>query len=313
MKHSRSSFLAFTAAQLSFGLAAGAQTPPGGALRIGSTANDSYAEPYYATDEGFFTRDGLNVTVQTFTSGAAVLLALAGNAIDVGITNPISLANAVEHGLAFQFFAIAAGYNPAEVGLVVRSDSAIKTAKDLNGKTIATTAIRDSSSLTTVAWVDENGGDSTTVQLVEVPYAAMPAAVQRGTVAAAPIAEPALSAALKAGDMRVIGHPMDAYGKQFMVGGWFARPDFIVANAPLIRRLRTTIYSTATWANAHPDETAAILAKYSKMDPEVVRTMSRAPYGTSLTPNLLQSYLDLGYKYKYIGKQLKASDLIAKV
>jgi ABC-type nitrate/sulfonate/bicarbonate transport system substrate-binding protein len=67
------------------------------------------------------------------------------------------------------------------------------------------------------------------------------------------------------------------------------------------------------WANAHPDESAVSLAKYAKLDPEVVRTMNRSPYGTALTPDMLQPYLDLGYKYKYIGRQLKATDLIVKL
>src|SRR5579875_3568974 len=249
---------------------------------------------------GFFQRAGLNVAVEAFPNGAGVTTALAGNAIDVGITNPISLANAVEHGLPFQFFAVAA-------------ESPIKSARDLNGKTIATTAVKDSNSLHIVAWIDRNGGDSATIQLVEMPFSAMAAAVRRGTVAAAPIAEPALSAAKKAGGLRVLGHPMDVYGKRFMVGGWFGRADFLSANAASIRRLTAAIYATADWANRHPDESAAILAKYAKLDPAVVKTMNRAPYGTSLTPEMLQPYLDLGYKYRYLERRFSATELIAKV
>jgi len=284
-------------------------------LKIATTPTDIGSQVFYAQDKGFFKANGLDAQIQVISNGAAITAAVMSGALDIAQSNIASLAAAHEAGLDIVIVAPAGSYSSKEptTALIVAKNSPIKTAKDLNGKTIATTAIRDSSSLTTIAWLDENGADSSTVQLVEIPYPAMPAAVQRGTVAAAPIAEPALSAAMKTGSIRIIGHPMDAYGKQFMVGGWFARPDFIVANAALIRRLRATAYSTATWANAHPDETAAILAKYSKMDPDVVRTMNRAPYLTSLTPDLLQSYLDLGYKYKYIGKQLKAADLIAKV
>ena len=209
------------AAPLSLGLPAVAQTQPAAALRIGSTPNDSYAEPFYAADRGFFQRDGFNADVEAFATGAGVTQALAGGAIDVGITNPISLANAAEHGVPFQFFAAAATYNPAEVTLCVAADSPYKTAKDLNGTTVGTTAIKDSNSLHIVAWVDQNGGDSTTLHLVELPFSAMAAALRRGTVSAVPIAEPALSAAIKEGGIRVLGHPMDVYGKHFMVGGWF--------------------------------------------------------------------------------------------
>jgi NitT/TauT family transport system substrate-binding protein len=312
MKFARSAFLAITAASVALPVAAAAQAQRPDLVRIGSTANDSYAEPFYAKDMGFFDRSGLATDVQAFANGAGVTTALGGNALDAGITNGISLANAVEHGLPFQFFAAAGTYNREELALVVAGDSPYHVAKDLNGKTLGTSAIKDANSLHMVAWIDKNGGDSSTVQLVEVPFSAMAATVKRGTIAAAPIAEPALTLA-KAQGLRVIGHPMDVYGEHFMVGGWAARTDYITANLPLMRKLTAVIYQTAQWANTHPEETAAILAKYSKIDVDLVRKMNRSPYGTALTPAMLQPYLDLGYKYKYIGKQLEAGDLIAKL
>jgi NitT/TauT family transport system substrate-binding protein len=310
--YSRSQFLRTAAVGTVLGVPslAWAQSPP---LRVGSTPNDSYAEPFYAQDEGVFTRAGLNVEVHPVPTGAGVTTALAGNAIDVGITNPISLANAVEHGLNFAFFAVAATYNRDELELCVAADSPIRSAKDLEGKTVATTAIRDSNSLHIVGWIDRNGGDSNKVQLVEMPFSAMAPAIRRGTVAAAPIAEPALSVAKQQGGIRVLAHPMDIYGKSFMVGGWFSRVDFIEAHRPLLHQFVAAIYETARWANSHPDESSAILAKYSKMDPEVVRNMARAPYGTSFGPQMLQPYLDYGYKYKYIGRHFRATDLILAV
>jgi NitT/TauT family transport system substrate-binding protein len=308
----RSTFLAAAAAQLLLPAVAFAQTPAPGPIRIGTTAGDSYAEPLYAKDMGFFQQAGLNTDVQVFTNGAGVTTALSGNALDVGITNAISLAGAFEHGIPFQFFASAGTYNRDEVALMVAADSPYHTARDLNGKTLGTTAIKDANSLHIIAWMDRNGGDSSTVQLVEIPFSAMSASILRGTVAAAPIAEPALTQA-KAQGLRVIGHPMDVYGERFMVGGWFAQTSYIEAHRPLLRRLTAAIYQTAQWANAHADESAAILAKYSKIDLDLVKRMSRAPYGTSLTPAMLQPYLDIGFKYKYLDKQLKATDLIAKL
>jgi len=282
-------------------------------IRVGTTANDSYAEPFYAADQGFFSRAGLNVSVEPFSNGAGITNALAGNAIDVGITNPISLANAVQHGLPLAFFATAALYNRNCLALCVAQDSPIHTAKDLEGKTIGVVALKDGNSLEIVAWIDSNGGDSSKVQLVEVPFATMAATVRRGTVAAAPIGQPALSIATKEGGLRQIGHPADVYGKSFMIGGYFAHIDWLQANKPLVRQFVNSIYDTARWANAHPDESGRILAKYSKMDPEVVRTMDREPYGDSFGPQQFQSYLDLGYKYKYVSSLMNAKDLIVAV
>ena len=53
-------------------------------LRVGATANDTYAEAYYAQDLGIFTKAGLAVEITTFTNGAAVSSAIAAGALDVG-------------------------------------------------------------------------------------------------------------------------------------------------------------------------------------------------------------------------------------
>jgi hypothetical protein len=41
--------------------------------------------------------------------------------------------------------------------------------------------------------------------------------------------------------------------------------------------------------------------------------MARVPYGTALTPDMLQRTLDLAYRYKAVDRQLNAANLIAKV
>ena len=81
----------------------------------------------------------------------------------------------------------------------------------------------------------------------------------------------------------------------------------------MLRRFVAATYDTARWANSHPDQSAAILAKTAKMDPTIVQGMHRAPYGDSFGPQLFQSYLDIGYKYHYIGRHFQASELIVQV
>jgi NitT/TauT family transport system substrate-binding protein len=281
-------------------------------LRVASTASDSYAEAIYAQDAGFFQRAGFNVTLSILASGAAIASAVAGGAVDIGITNPLPLATAVTHGVPFQYLCAGGMYNPKETALCVPPDSPVRTGKDLDGKTVASPSLRDITTLAIEAWVDQNGGDSTTLHVVELPFSEMAAALARGTIAAAPIAEPALSAALAAGRVRVLLPPYhDVFGRHFLIGGWFATSGWIGQNPTTARRFVQTIYIVAKWANTHPDETAAILAKYAKLDPAIVRKMNRAPYGGALTPQMLQPIFDLSYTYKFIDRPLDARSVIA--
>jgi NitT/TauT family transport system substrate-binding protein len=309
----RHRFLGTTAAALALARPdrALAQSIP---LRVASTASDSYAEGLYAADQGLFTKAGLNVDLQILGSGAAITTAVAAGAVDIGITNPLPLIEAVEHGIPFVYICAGALINFDEGSLCVSPDSPIRTGKDFDGKTIATSSLADINVVAIKAWIDKSGGDSSKARFVEIPFAQMGASLQRGVVDAAPIVEPALSVAKRAGSVRVLLPPMyGVFGPNFMIGGWFCRSDWLQTHRDAARRFVAAIYDTARWANAHGDESAAILAKYAKVDPQVLKTMSRAPYATSLTPSMLQNVLDLAYQYKAVAKRVAPADVIAKV
>lgn len=314
MAYSRSRFLGLIGSIASSGIpmVAHAQTAP--LLRLGSVFGDSYAEPYYGVDQGLFAQAGLNVDLLSFASSSAITTAVLTGALDVGISNPIVVANAVDHGIPLRFFAAAALNDPNTIGLCVAADSAIKVAKDLNGKTVATTALKDSNSLQVRAWIDQNGGDSTTLQLVEIaPFSAMAAAVHRGTVVAAPLGEPDLTAALTTGGLRMIGHTTEVYGQQSMIGGFIARTDWLEQHSALAGKFAKALYMVAHWANTHRDDTELTVVKYAKLDRATVHGMHRVPYPESFSPSMFQTYLDLGYKYQYISRHFDANELMVKV
>lgn len=310
----RRRFLGLTFASFAAGTPAVSRAQAPLALRVASTASDSYAEALYGVDEGFFDRAGLNVDLQILGSGAAITAAVAAGAVDIGVTNPLPFIAAVAHGIPFLYLCSGGLINYAEGSLCVSSDSALRTGKDLEGKTIATSSLTDINVVAIKAWIDQTGGDSTKVRFVEMPFGEMGAALRRGTVDAAPIVEPALIAAKNEGWVRVLLPPMySVYGPHFMVGGWFCTSDWLQKNREAAKRFVGAIYNAGRWANAHPDDSAVVLAKYAKMDPAVVKMMSRAPYGTSLTPEMLQSVLDLAYKYKAVDRRYNAADVIAKI
>lgn len=283
-------------------------------LRVASTASDSYAEGLYGVDEGFFTKAGLNVDLQILGSGAAISTAVAAGAADIGVTNPLPLIAAVEHGIPFVYICGGALINFDEGALCVSPDSPIHTGKDFDGKTIATSSLNDINVVAIKAWIDRTGGDSSKAHFVEIPFAEMGPSLQRGVVDAAPIVEPALSVAKRAGTVRVLLPSMySVFGPGFMIAGWFCRADWLKNNRDAARRFVGATYDVARWANAHPDESAAILAKYAKLDPQMLKTMNRAPYATALTPNMLQSVLDLSYQYKAVDKRIAPADIIARV
>ena len=166
----RSSFLttaAGLAASAAWPRTAAAQTPLLD-LRVAANANDTFASAYYAQDEGFFTRDGLNVDLQTISNGAAITAAVVGGTVDVGVAVPVTIAAAYLRGLPLVM--IAAGAlsisSVPNTRLCVASDSTLKTAKDFEGKTIAINALGVGLELAPFVWLTVNGADKSKVKLV---------------------------------------------------------------------------------------------------------------------------------------------------
>jgi NitT/TauT family transport system substrate-binding protein len=289
-------------------LPAGAQTQT---IRIGSAIADTFAEPFYAAEMGFYQKSGLTVETTGYSTGATVANAVASGTLDVGLSNVIQLGSAVEHGIPFLVVAPAAQstptYNPTE--LCVSKSSTIRTARDFEGKTIAVQSVKDMLAISVQAWLSQNGADLSQVKFVELTFSEMAPALERGTVAAAAISEPILSAA-KATTARAVARPYGAVGARFYTGGWFTTKDWARRNPDLVKRLSAAIYETARWANAHHDESGAILAKRAKLDPDIVRKMPRAPYGESMDASLFQPPLDAAYKFKVFGRRVAAAELV---
>jgi NitT/TauT family transport system substrate-binding protein len=229
------------------------------------------------------------------------------------MSNTGQLANAIAHGAPFVIVASGGLYNTAAPAsaLVVAKDSPLRTAHDLEGKTCSVTALKDITQIGPTAWMQRNGADSSKTRFVEIPFAEVAAALDRGTIDAGMLAEPWLSSA-NGTTVRVLGYVFDAIAPVFVLSPWFSTADYYRQNIDLVRRFARAIYDTARWANGHHPETAAILAKYAKVDLAVLQRMNRSQFATSLDPAQLQPILTMMYKYGAIDKPLAAEAIVAK-
>lgn len=309
---SRRAFLALPLAAATI-VPAFAQTPP--ALRVGATANDTYGEAYYALDAGFFAKAGLTVNLSTFTNGNAVATAVASGALDLGVTNPVALANAIAHGVPFVYFAGCGLYDSTAptTQLCVAKDGPVHDPKDLEGKTVANSTLKDITYLATVAYLEKNGVDATKVQMTELPFSEMGVALQRGTVAGAIISEPSMTVAVRAGTARPFGKVFDLIAPRFYISGWFTTKDWYAKNTELAKRYAAVIYATARWANvsANHAQSGEILAKYAKINVETTRAMTRSRFDTALNPALLAPPLALAANAKLTSRPVSAAEMIA--
>ncbi|HEY5349604.1 MAG TPA: ABC transporter substrate-binding protein [Candidatus Lustribacter sp.] len=267
-------------------------------LRLATAPLDVSAQPYYALKYGFFKRAGLtNVTLETMATGAAMAVAVAGGAIDIAVNNIVGLAQAYERGVPFTMIAAAGLYSsnaPTSV-LMVRNDSPLKTAADLNGKTLGASGLRGVAQFAPMAWVDQHGGQSSTLKFVELTVPEMLAAIPSGKIDAGLIIEPYIAEAKKT--MRVFADCFDAIAPTFIISAHFCNLGWARTHPDTVKRYAEAMRITAEWANAHHDQSAQVLIDIAHLKPDVVKTMTRSVYGDKLDPAQIQPVIDVTAKY----------------
>jgi NitT/TauT family transport system substrate-binding protein len=285
-----------------------ADSPP--ALRIGALPIDQTSDIFYAQDAGFFKAEGLNVEVTTMQSGPAIISALAGGALDIGSSNVASVASAREAGIALRVLSpsgLHAHSVPTDL-LMVANDSLIQTGRDLNGKTIAVNALGTLPQVSVQVWLDRNGGSSSTVHFVEVPFPQMLQALQLHRVDAASMAEPFIT--IGKGQARAIGDPDDAISRNFLEGSWLATEAWIAQHPAKVRKFVSAMHKAHEWANKNQMASAAILVHHTKIAPEIASKMTRTVFGTTLDMSQIQPLLDIAYKYGMIKQPMASASIV---
>ncbi len=307
---SRGAFLASAAALAAFPSIA--QAAPGApvVIRAGTIPADVSAVVEYARDNGYFKNAGLDVQIQIMQSGPVIAPAVIGGSLDVGAANTGSLAGAVERGLPLKIFAPASQVSASTSTdvIMVKEDSPIKSAADMNGKTVAIVAMKTVQHALFLAWIDKNGGDSKTIKMIEIPFPEMIGALDSGRVDVAIPSEPFTSQG-RAGN-RVIGNCYEALTSQMLLFGFFATDAWLTANTQTALKFAAAIKQAAIWANSHQKASAVLLTKFTGLDPAVADKMGRATYATALEPAMIQPAIDSMVKYGFLPKAIDPAQLI---
>ena len=129
-------------------------------VRIGVQPVESAGQAFYGKDLGWFDQAGLDVQITPLSNGGALVAGVISGALDIGLSAVGPIAQAFAKGFGVRIIA------PAGMSLstaptiitMVALDSPIKTAADLNGKTVAVNGLGNALMNATQTWIDKNGG-----------------------------------------------------------------------------------------------------------------------------------------------------------
>jgi NitT/TauT family transport system substrate-binding protein len=162
-------------------------------IRVGYIPIGDCLQLYVADGMGFFKEEGISIEKKPLKGGAVIAPAVEAGELEVGWSNAISIIIAYSKGFDFQFLSAGAisieGTNRVH-SLLVAKDSPIRSVSDLVGKKVAINTLGNINELSMVALADLNRVDIKRIQLLEVPFPNMEAALKRGSVDAILAVEP---------------------------------------------------------------------------------------------------------------------------
>ena len=281
-------------------------------VRVGSVPVESYMQPYYGNAAHIYQNAGIDLEITGLANSGAIVAALVGGSLDVGIGSPTGIAQARLRGVPLKIFGPGGMYSvdlPGTSMLVVAKDSPIKKPSDLTGKTIATDLLKSVPQIGTILWLQKNGVDPATVRWLEIPFASMEAALLRGQIDAATLIEPGLTAAKTT--LRALGDYNAAIAPHYFISTWFSTESWLNANAELAHTLVRAIKATSVWSAQHRTESIAVLEQYSKLTHDVLMQIAHTPYGTKLDPAMVEAPIQAAYKTGISTGTVPVTELIA--
>lgn len=281
------------------GGAGGELTP----ITVGLLAIAPSAAVQYGIDEGIFEEHGLDVTVQMAQGGAAMLPAVSTGQYDFGVGNPLSVLTAASQGVDVR---IASGYSfSLEEGddinaVVARAGEGIESWADLEGKKVSVNAVKTQGDLTIGEAVEQDGGDPSKVEYIEVAFPDALAQLDGGNVDAVWIPEPFLSMALAAPDKyTVVGHP-----NQETIPGLPTMVTFtsgtVGEDTELLEAWRGAIADSLAAATEDREGFGQTIAEFTGMPEAAAANLRLERLDAELDPQVITDLSELAQKFGFI-------------
>lgn len=266
---------------------------------------------WLGVDKGFFKDEGLDVTVQTTSGGAAAVPGVVSGTYDFAFGNLVSVMVAQDKGLDLRYVAngnSTAG-DPDFGAVIVNADSPIKSPKDLSGKTVSVNNLQNIGDTTIRTVVDADGGDGASVKFVEVGFPDAEAALTNKQVDAAWILDPFFHAALDHG-ARLVTYNFSAFDPNLDIAGYFTLGKTITEKPDLVKHFVAAMNKSLEYADANHDEVKRIVTTYTKMTTAQLDDIVIPKYNVDFNKAADQKLADAALKYGTISKPLDVATIL---
>ncbi len=257
-------------------------------VRIAVEFNDHSAAFWVALEKGYFDEEGVKVTYKVFSTGLELSAAMKAGDVDMAIAclGPVLVIADKGYDIRLVEMLHNHGYS-----LVARPG--ISSIDELKGATISATGPGSPTWLLLHLINDEYGLDATIKRMK--PQIAINALIA-GEIDAAVLPEHYATLAVERGAKRILTS-QDIW-PDMPGSGLVVTADFLKQHPGIVRKVAAALRKATEFINKHPDEAAAIVAKYLGSDPETMRkSMSYLKYTTQIDRDQIKRYITYLMKY----------------
>ncbi len=251
---------------------------------------------YLGKEKGFFASRGMELDLVAAQGGAAIVPGVVSGQYQFGFSNVTSLIVAASKGLPLKITCAgnsSTGKAGADFGaVVVKADSPIQTAKDLEGKTVSVNTLKNIGDTSVRASVRKAGGDPNKVKFTELAFPDMPAALASGNVNAAWVVEPFLSVAKSQG-ARVVAWNFVDTAPNLPIAAYFTTMARTTENPDLVKKFTEAMVESSAYAQAHPDEARAVIPTYTKITADQAKALTLPQWPATIDTAALTVLADL--------------------
>lgn len=287
------------------------QTP----VKLGIIEFTGLAPTQLGIDKGIFEKHGIDLELIPGDTPATISAQVLSGQLDMGFATTTYQITAAAKGAPLVAVSAVDGLiNPDQAvsAIVVKEDSSIQSPKDLTGKKVAVIALGSELDVLTKKVVDEDGGDSSKVRSVQIPFPQMQSALQAGRVDAIVTTEPFLTLSKKAGG-RVISEPEVQLLPNGSVTAYIASERYIEENPEVVDNFQAAMAESLEYAKANKDEALQAVSKVTGLDPaEAEGSALGTIYDPKLNRESIEKMQDLLLEYDLIPKRVPMDELVVE-
>jgi ABC-type nitrate/sulfonate/bicarbonate transport system substrate-binding protein len=241
-------------------------------ITVGISPVVDHAAVQVGVEQGFFEAEGLTVIPKTTQGGSAALPAMISGDFQAVYASYPSFFIAESQGLGITLVAEAVRGTEETGGIYVQADSQIREPKDLEGATLAINTFRNVGDATIRASLSELGVDTAKIEMVELGFPDMPAALEKGNVDAVWVVEP-FRTILDNNGARKIHAPYSGTADGIPVAGVGMTDEFAAQNPDTVAAFTRAMEKSNALLAEDPDIARKTVLSYTQIDPKIASEM----------------------------------------